>query len=60
MIYLVTSQLSLFEDDSYKVISAEESLQMMKNWKVVQYDSETTGRDAHINKVLYLERFMIL
>lgn len=55
MIYLVTTQLSLFENESYKVISAEESLNMMKGWNVVQYDSETTGRDAHINKILCVQ-----
>ena len=52
MIYLVTGQLSLFENEAYKTISAEESLEMMKDWNVVQYDSETDGRDAHINKLL--------
>ena len=52
MIYLVTGQLNLFENEAYKTISAEESLEMMKNWNVVQYDSETDGRDAHINKLL--------
>lgn len=52
MIYLVTGQLSLFENAAYKTISAEESLEMMKDWNVVQYDSETDGRDAHINKLL--------
>ena len=52
MIYLVTGQLSLFENEAYKTISAEESLEMMKNWNVVQYDSETDGKDAHINKLL--------
>ena len=52
MIYLVTGQLSLFENEAYKTISVEKSLEMMKDWNVVQYDSETDGRDAHINKLL--------
>lgn len=52
MIYLVTDQLSLFENEAYKIISVEKSLEIMKNWNVVQYDSETNGRDAHINKLL--------
>lgn len=55
MIYLVTKQLELFQDPLYKVITAEESLQIMKDWKVVQYDSETSGRDAHINKILCIQ-----
>ena len=52
MIYLVTFEQKLFESSLYKVISIEESLQMMKDWKVVQYDSETDGRDAHVNHLL--------
>lgn len=55
MIYLVTDQLNLFESDAYKTITVEQSLEMMKDWKVVQYDSETDGRDAHINKVLCIQ-----
>lgn len=52
MIYLVTTQQELFGRDGYKIISAKESLEMMKDWKVVQYDSETSGRDAHLCKLL--------
>lgn len=52
MIYFVTCQQSLCSSDVYKTITVNESLAMMKDWKVVQYDSETNGRDAHINKVL--------
>ena len=52
MIYLVTFEQKLFESSLYKIISIEESLQMMKDWKVVQYDSETDGRDAHVNHLL--------
>lgn len=48
MIFLVTLQQELFEHDLYKIISVEESLQMMEDWQVIQLDSETTGRDAHL------------
>ena len=48
MVYLVTKQQELFGWDNYRIISAEESLQMMQDWQVVQLDSETTGRDAHL------------
>ena len=48
MTYLITKQQELFERDDYKIISPEESLQMMQEWKVVQLDSETNGRDAHL------------
>ena len=52
MIFLVTTQQELFDRDDYKIISVEESLQMMKNWKSVQFDTETDGKDAHINHIL--------
>ena len=52
MIYLVTANQQLFKSDVYKTISVAESLETMKDWKMVQYDSETDGRDAHVNHVL--------
>lgn len=52
MIYLVTSNQQLFESPVYKVISVNESLQIMEPWKVVQFDTETDGRDAHVNHLL--------
>lgn len=48
MIYLVTRTQELFDRDDYKIISVEESLNIMKPWQVIQLDSETTGRDAHL------------
>ena len=55
MIYLVTAKQELFNWDDYKVISVEESLQLMKDWKVIQLDSETTGRDAHLCDLLCVQ-----
>ena len=52
MIYLVTTQQELFGRDEFKIISVEESLALMKDWNIVQYDSETDGRDAHLCKLL--------
>ena len=52
MIYLVTLQQRLFENPEYKIISVEESLQLLKGCKVLQADSETTGRDARICDIL--------
>lgn len=52
MIYLVTNNRELFESDIYKIITVEESLEIMKNWTIVQFDTETTGRDPHICKIL--------
>ena len=55
MIYLVSGQQSLFESDLYKHISIEESLDIMKDWKICQLDSETSGRDAHVNDLLCVQ-----
>ena len=48
MLYLVTKQQELFESDVYKVIDELKALEMMKDWNLVQFDSETNGRDAHL------------
>ena len=52
MIYLVTANQDLFENQHYKHISIEESIEMISTWNKVQYDSETNGRDAHVNQLL--------
>lgn len=52
MIYLVTADQELFENNIYKNISVEESLTMMKDWNMIQFDTETTGLDPHIDKSL--------
>ena len=52
MIYLVTLTQELFEFDIYKVISLEDSLTMMHSWGIIQVDSETMGKDPHIDKDL--------
>ena len=44
MIYLVSGQQILFNNPEYKTITVEESLEMMNDCKILQYDSETTGR----------------
>ena len=55
MIYLVTGNLQLFESNEYQIISLEESLEKLSNWKMFQFDSETTGRDCHINDFLCVQ-----
>ena len=53
MIYLVTLNQELFINDLYKIISPSESLEMLSSWgPLIQIDSETNGRDAHINDLL--------
>ena len=55
MIYLVSGQTSLFEYEEFIQITIEESLHMLQNWDVIQYDSETTGRDPHICDILCIQ-----
>ena len=52
MIYLVTQQPELYETDYYKIISVPESLSILKQCQVLQYDSETTGLDPHLCTLL--------
>lgn len=52
MIYLVTSQQELFESSMYKIIDAQTALDFMKGWTLVQFDTETNGRDAHLCSLL--------
>lgn len=52
MIYLVSLNQQLFESEVYKIISVEESLEIMKDWKMMQWDTETTGLDCHIDRDL--------
>lgn len=55
MIYLVTKQIDLFDNDIYKIISVEESLNMLNSLSVIGFDTETTGLDAHSNKIIILQ-----
>lgn len=52
MIYLVTGNTELFDNDTYKIIGINESLSLLSPYPILQADSETTGRDAHINNLL--------
>lgn len=55
MIYLVTHHKELFEPEEYKILSIEESLSLLKDCEILQYDSETTGRDARICDILCIQ-----
>ena len=52
MIYFVSNNASLFTSEYYTTITPEHSLRIMNNWNVIQFDTETTGRDAHICNIL--------
>ena len=55
MIYLVTTQQELFNNSEYKIISIEESLQLLKDCKILQYDSETSCKNFHLGKILCIQ-----
>ena len=55
MVYVVTKQQELFEPTEYKIISAEESLSLLKDCEVLQFDSETNGRNARICDILCVQ-----
>lgn len=52
MIYLVSGQQSLFELDGIRNISVEESIDKINEWPMVQYDSETDGKNPHLCNLL--------
>ena len=54
MIYLVTKQTNL-QDDSYKIISVEESLKILESLTIVGLDTETTGLNCHKDKLLSVQ-----
>ena len=55
MIYLVSKQQRLFNSNLYKIINAKQALDIIENWKTIQVDSETNGKDPHINDFLCLQ-----
>lgn len=52
MIYLVSLNRELFQHSSYTIIDVEQSLSIMDSWEVVQFDTETSGKDPHICDLL--------
>lgn len=55
MIYFVTGQKPLFENEAYKVISVEESLRLLNPLTVVGIDTETQGFSPFLKKLLLLQ-----
>lgn len=51
MIYLVTAQQQLFDNDLYKIISVEESLRLLTPLLNVGLDTETTGLDPYTKEL---------
>lgn len=55
MVYFVTTQTYLIGNPEYKVINVEESLQLLKGCKVLQYDSETSCKNPHLGSILCIQ-----
>jgi len=57
MIYYVTLQQEAFEHDAYQMCSVEKSLQLLDSFTghMIQLDTETTGLDPHIDRILLLQ-----
>ena len=55
MVYLVTKNQELSDNNSYVIITVPLALDLMKDWNTVQFDTETTGIDCHIDKLLTMQ-----
>lgn len=55
MIYYVSKQQNLFNDGTFKNIGIDECLSLLNRMPIIQVDTETDGRDAHVNKVLCIQ-----
>ena len=55
MIYFVTTQGELYPSDKYTIITAEKSLEIMEDWKVIQFDTETSGLNCHLDTLLTMQ-----
>ena len=51
MIYLVTNSKELFTNDTYTIISVEESLKLLEPLRIVGLDTETDGLNCWSNKL---------
>lgn len=55
MIYVVTRNRELFDNEAYKIIGVDESLSLLKPLKIVGLDTETSGLDCHKDNLLSLQ-----
>ena len=54
MIYLVTSNPEL-QTIGFDILTVKESLDMISSWPVVQFDTETSGKNSHLCKLLCMQ-----
>ena len=55
MIYLVSKQKTLFKSEIYKALHVETSLSILKDWNMIQFDTETLGKDPHVGSLLLVQ-----
>lgn len=55
MIYLVTRQKELFSNEHYKLMAIQDSIKEISSWSMIQFDTEGTGLDCHIAKMLTMQ-----
>ena len=55
MIYLVTLNQELFDNDAYKIISVKESLEILEPLQIVGLDTETSGLDCWTKELLSVQ-----
>lgn len=54
MIYIVSDKIKSNTDD-IKNLSVKESIDIIRGWPVVQFDTETTGLDSHVCKLTSMQ-----
>lgn len=55
MVYLVSNTNTLFDSPHYTKLSIKDSLDLLETFEEIQWDSETSGRDPHISKILCIQ-----
>lgn len=55
MIYLVSNNKKLFNSEYYEYLDCAKAIEIIESWEQIQFDTETTGRDPHICKLLCLQ-----
>lgn len=55
MIYLVSNQTELFPNEFYNLMTVEKSLELLNSWEEIQFDTETSGRNPHLCKILCIQ-----